>query len=230
MVVRSGVSLQRNAEETSGMLDKTLLSDDTVRVLAESGPVCKVRCVDGTEGWTVRDALLPLGAHRSADFAAVTAPTTSSRLPASSGLVGPRTLLAFLGGIGVMIGALADWSRGGSANSFKVPVSSLFDWKSQNQDPKLGYFLIGIAVLCLMLAFVKANGAVLVLSGLAAVAASLLYMVQLNSAGHAYGGSASFTEFVGPGAWILGISGLVLLISPLVALAEPRTAFGGHRI
>jgi hypothetical protein len=129
----------------------------------------------------------------------------------------PRAVLSLMGGIGIIAAAFIDWSRGGSANSFKVPAGILFDWKSQSENPKLGYFLVGFGVLCIVVAFVRANGFVLVTCGLLSLAASGLYSVQLYRFGHAFGGHVNVTDLVGPGAWVLGIAGVVLTLSPLVA-------------
>jgi hypothetical protein len=140
------------------------------------------------------------------------------------GSLRPRTVLAIFGGIGIIVGAVVDWSRGGNTNSFKLPAAFFFDWKATSQNPKAGYFLVALGVVCLAVSFVRGNGPVLVLCGLAALTAAVLYMAQLNSVAHLGGGDVSFTTFVGPGAWILGISGVVLVISPMITPRRQPTA------
>lgn len=154
------------------------------------------------------------GTHE--DPSASTSWASSAPLSTASPTLRPRTVLALFGGLAVIVGAVIDWSRGGSANSFKVPIASLFDWKSQSHDPKLGYFLIAVGVVGMIVAFVRVNGFILVCCGALALGASVLYFVQMYRVGHAFGGSTSVTDLVGPGAWVLGVAGVVLLISPAV--------------
>jgi hypothetical protein len=152
--------------------------------------------------------------------AAVAGPTQPA-IPRGPVTTGPaitrRAVLALFGGIGVIVASLLDWTRGASANSFKVPAAYLFSYKTTSENPKTGYFLIVVGAICILTSFVRTNGPILVLAGAGAGAGGVLYMVQSNILFDKLGAGARFTDFVGPGAWVLVISGAVLIISPLVA-------------
>jgi hypothetical protein len=144
----------------------------------------------------------------------VQAPTIEAQPTRTTGTtVGPGAIIGVLGAIGVVVGSLLNWVGSSEIDfsSFKVPVSFLFDYSSTAEDPKTGYFLLAAAIVGLICCFVRNIGWLRVLCGLVAVAAPVLYGVQINDALNGFG---SVTDALGPGVWVTGIAGIVLAISP----------------
>jgi hypothetical protein len=120
--------------------------------------------------------------------------------------------------VGVVVGAVLDWTRGVAAvTSFKVPVPFLFDYKATTHDPRLGGFLIAIGVVALAVSLFVRAGIWRVLLGLLALVAASLFVIQIARGISDTNSGALFTDVVGPGPWVTGISGLVLMLSPLFA-------------
>ena len=101
------------------------------------------------------------------------------------------------------------------STSFKVPVKFLFDYKTTARDPHLGGFLIAIGVLALVASLFVRAGIWRVLLGILALVAASLFCIQIRRGLSDSNSSASFTDIVGPGPWVTGISGFVLMLSPL---------------
>jgi len=131
-------------------------------------------------------------------------------------------LVGALAGAGVIVGAVLDWFDAGSTNSFQIPAGYLFDKTNSNPDPKLGYFLIGIGLLGILLAFVRNAGFFRFVCGALALMAAILWFVRVGDLISSGSSSTDVTDVVGAGAWVTGISGLILAFSPLVG-ANSRT-------
>jgi hypothetical protein len=125
-------------------------------------------------------------------------------------------LVGVLAGLGVLVGALIDWTRIVALNSFRIPAAFLFDPKTTSRDPRLGYVLLAIGLLGVCVAFLPRARGWRVVLGLLALLVGALYCAQVASLLSDGGARVSFTDFVGPGPWLTGIAGFVLAISPLL--------------
>jgi hypothetical protein len=125
-------------------------------------------------------------------------------------------LVGALAGVGVLIGALIDWTRIVRLNSFKIPAAFLFDPKTTSRDPRLGYVVLAIGVLGVCVCFLPHARGWRVVLGLLALLVAALYCAQVASQLSDLGGRVSFTDFVGAGPWVTGIAGFVLAVSPLL--------------
>ena len=125
-------------------------------------------------------------------------------------------LVGVLAGVGVLVGALIDWTRIVALNSFRIPAAFLFDPKTTSRDPRLGYVVLAIGLLGVCVAFLPRARGWRVVLGLLALLVGALYCAQVASLLSESGGRVSFTDFVGPGPWVTGIAGFVLAISPLL--------------
>ena len=171
--------------------------------------------VDGTiVGWVDGRRLLPpVGAPVVMAPSAMPAP--EARTPPATVSLTAGTIIGALASIGILIGAVIEWTQGiASVTSFKVPVQFLFNNHTTARDPRLGYFLIllglaGIAVSLLVRAPIWRF-----LIGLLALAAAAVFCIQIaRGLEHT---RLSFGDVVGAGPWVTGVSGFVLMLSPLV--------------
>lgn len=125
-------------------------------------------------------------------------------------------LVGSLAGVGVVIGALIDWTQRIAVNSFRIPLLVLFDPKTTSSQPRLGYFVVAIGLLGVLVCFFQSLRLLRVLFGLLALVAAALYCGQVASQLSDIGSRLSFTDIVGPGPWVTGIAGIVLAASPLL--------------
>jgi hypothetical protein len=121
-----------------------------------------------------------------------------------------------LAALGVLIGALIDWTRIIRVNSFKIPAAYLFDPQTTSRNPRLGYVVLAIGLLGLGVTFLPRARGWRVVIGLLAVLVAALYCAQVASQLSDLGGRVSFTDVVGAGPWVTGIAGFVLAVSPLL--------------
>ena len=172
--------------------------------------------IDGEAvGWVDGRRLLPpvAGLISSEVAEGHNAASTSIGSPA----IGVEALVSALAAIGVLIGALLDWTQGIAVNSFKLPVAFLFDPQTASRDPRLGYLLMGIGLLGLAFSFVPNATVFRFLLGALALGVASLYCAQIAHQISLAGGGESFTDVVGAGPWVTGVSGAVLLLSPFLA-------------
>ena len=126
------------------------------------------------------------------------------------------SIIGAIAAIGIMVGAALDWTQGFAAvTSFKVPVMFLFDYKTTTRDPHLGGFLIVVGVIALVVSLFVRAGIWRVLLGILALVAASLFVIQIARGLSDSNSNLSFTDIVGPGPWVVGISGFVLMLSPV---------------
>jgi hypothetical protein len=150
----------------------------------------------------------PTAAPRTA---AVTPGPTIPPVRTSPDLV--KNSIAGLASGGIILGVLLDWLNFPGTNAFHIPFPSLFDYKNTSADPKLAYFLLACGIVGLILSFVDHTGVGRVLCGGVAVLLSILYVAWL---GHDLPSSVQVTDLMGPGVWVAGIGGVILMVSPAI--------------
>ena len=79
----------------------------------------------------------------------------SSAFASNQTSINVDTLVAVLAGIGIIMGAVLDWTQGITANSFKIPAAFLVDTHTRSPNPRLGYFIVALGILGVLLAFVR---------------------------------------------------------------------------
>jgi hypothetical protein len=184
-----------------------------VHVSAVKGDWAQVSVNGDVVGWVDgRQLLPPVSGSKAMPGRETPMP---SRLPDRK-TVPVDVLVGVLAGVGVLVGALIDWTRIVAVNSFRIPAAFLFDPKTTSRDPRLGYVVLAIGLLGVCVAFLPRARGWRVVLGLLALLVGALYCAQVASLLSDRGGRVSFTEFVGPGPWVTGIAGFVLAISPLL--------------
>jgi hypothetical protein len=130
---------------------------------------------------------------------------------------GSDVVVGVLAGVGAVVGALVNWSSSAAfeLTAFKIPLGSLFDNTSTATDPKLGYFIVGLAVLGVIASLVRNAGWLRFLCGAAIAAAPILWTIQLNRSIDSTFSGTSLADLIGPGVWVTGTAGVVLALSPL---------------
>jgi hypothetical protein len=198
------------------------------RVLETDGLWAHVEVNDVDVGWVDGRRLVPPAIGVDADPGAGSsgsgpaaprqsrphvAPAASSTGAAS----GSDVVVGVLAGVGAIVGALVNWSSSSvfDVTAFKIPVASLFDNTSTATDPKVGYFIVGLAAVGIVVSFVRGAGWLRFLCGAAIAAAAILWTIQLDRSINTAFSSGSVTDLIGPGVWVTGISGVVLALSPL---------------
>jgi hypothetical protein len=127
-------------------------------------------------------------------------------------------IIGALAAIGILIGTIMDWTQGHvPIYSFDVPVQFLFDNHTAAHDPGVGGFLIAIGLAAIPISLLVRAGIWRMLLGMLALAAAALYCLQIARGLSDANSSLSFTDVVGPGTWVTGVSGFVLMLSPLFA-------------
>jgi hypothetical protein len=174
--------------------------------------------VDGeVRGWVDGRRLQPPINPPVIMSAAPPAPPARSRAAAPGAFgISIDGIIGALAAIGIIVGAVLDWTQGvAGVTAFKVPVTFLFDYKTTTQNPELGWFLIAIGVMALVLSLFVRAGIWRVLLGILALVAASLFVIQIAREISNSSTNLSFTDVVGPGPWVTGISGIVLMLSPL---------------
>jgi hypothetical protein len=178
-----------------------------VQVVDRLGDWAKVTFSNGWSAW-VDGRLLTAGA--SSGRHAPGTPRAVTTKPGSSfdlqAVMADRPKAFAVGGAALIaLSSILPWLRGGgSSNSFKVPVQFLFDYKSTSNDGiKVGWLLVAFAVAIVVVIVRNANEKVARAVGVATVAVTVLYVVQLqrlvSAAGDAGGVEPSLTDFLGFG-------------------------------
>ena len=162
-------------------------------------------------GWVDGRQLIPPITQATSTIAT---PPTRTQLRLGEGQTSnevTRNVIAALASAGILLGVVLDWLSVGPSNAFHVPFSSLFDYSNASPDPKLAYFVLAFGLVGLIFSSVEGAGVIRALCGGLALGAAILFVA---SVGHDLPSSVSVTDLIGPGPWITGISGLILLISP----------------
>jgi len=185
-----------------------------VHVAATQGVWAQV-IVDGqVVGWVEGSYLVPpIGARIAAPALNQAPPVIST----NGAAINVGTLVAALAGIGIIMGAVLDWTQGIGVNSFKIPAAFLLDSHTRSPNPRLGYFVVGLGIVGVLLAFVRNARGWRALVGLAAVGVVVLYCGQVAVGLSDIHSSASFTDVVGAGPWLTGIAGVALVASAFAA-------------
>ena len=123
------------------------------------------------------------------------------------------TLVAALAGIGIIMGAVVDWTQSINANSFKIPVAFLVDPNTTSRNPRLGYVVVALGFAGVFLSFVRNLRGWRGLVGSAAVGIAVLYCGQVAHGLSDHHINTSFTDVVGDGPWLTGIAGVALVVS-----------------
>lgn len=215
-VADPGLQSYAQPDPSSGV-GQVLAGGARVEVLGVRAAWAHVRDGSGYAGWVDGRRLVPP--------AAVEMPSPGPYgydAPAQTGGggIGPGAIIGLVGAVGVIVGSLLSWLAEGSGSdfsSFKLPVGNLFDNTNTSQDPKTGYFLIAAAIVGIVCCFVPKAGWVRIVCGVIAVAAPVLYAIQVNDAISRYStysfARPNLADVLGPGVWVTAIAGLVLAIS-----------------
>jgi hypothetical protein len=183
---------------------------EQLAVGAVQGPWVQVSTGDEVIGWVDGRKLIP---PVSAPVMMAPIPETTRRQRRVFAL-SPEAIVGALASIGIAVGALLEWTQGRHARSaMHVPVQYLFDNRTTADQPRFGYFLIGIAVVAFVLSLIPKAAIWRVFLGAIVVAIATLFCVQLAEA--VSDKSKSFVDVVGAGPWVAGASGLLLVCSPL---------------
>jgi hypothetical protein len=186
-----------------------------VHVVSIRGSWAQVIVNDEIVGWVEGSQLIPPIGTPIASVSRTPASSESARSQSTN--IDIDTLVAALASIGILIGAVVDWTQGIAANSFKIPAAYLVDPHTTSRDPRLGYFVIALGIAGVFLSFVRnarfGRGAV----GIAALGIALLFCGQVAVQLSDQHSHASFTDIVGAGPWITGIAGLALAASALLS-------------
>jgi hypothetical protein len=185
-----------------------------VHVAATRGAWAQVSIDDEIVGWVEGSHLIPPIGTRIAPSPRNPTPSAGAT---NQTTINVDTLVAALAGIGIIMSAVLDWTQGVAVNSFKIPLTFLFDPNTTTRNPRLGYFVIALGVVGVFLGFVRNARGLRGLVGLAALAIAVLFCgqiaVQLSDA-HS---NASFTDIVGAGPWLTGIAGIALVVSAFLS-------------
>jgi hypothetical protein len=184
-----------------------------VHVAATQGTWAQVIVEGQVVGWVEGSYLVPPIGTRIAAPAPNQPPPPVAR---NGTTINVGTLVAVLAGIGIIMGAVLDWTQGVGANSFKIPAAFLVDRNTRTLNPRLGYLVVALGIVGLLLAFVRNGRGWRALVGLAAVGVAVLYCGQIAIGLSDIHSSASFTDFVGAGPWLTGIAGVALVASAFV--------------
>jgi hypothetical protein len=189
-----------------------------LRVATIQGSWAQVFLNDEVVGWVEGSQLIPPIGPRVAPPSPYQYPSPASPSPPTSDLgVSVDTLVAALAGLGILIGSAVDWTQGIAANSFKIPAAVLFDANTTSRNPRLGFFVLGLGIAGLLLAFVRNARLWRGIVGAAAGGVAFLYCAQVASQLSDHHVHASFTDIVGAGPWVTGGAGLVLVVSAVLA-------------
>jgi hypothetical protein len=129
-------------------------------------------------------------------------------------------IVGAVGALGMIIGALVDWTQIVSLNAFRFPVQFLFDNKTHSHGPRLGWFILVLGVLGLAASLVRGAERWRTIVGILGVLIVALFLIQVATGLSSvsigpFGSHVGFTDIVGGGPWITGIAALMLGISPL---------------
>ena len=200
--------------DSNGSLARFVSGREAVVVVATRGAWAKVR-LDADDGdgigWVDGRQLIPPITQATS---ATATPAAGTQLRLGAGQTSDeltRNVIAALASAGILLGVVLDWFSVGPSNAFHVPFSSLFDYSNTSLDPKLAYFVLAFGLVGLIFSFVEGAGVIRALCGGLALGTAILFVA---SVGHDLPSSVSVTDLIGPGPWITGISGLILLISP----------------
>jgi hypothetical protein len=186
---------------------------EIVHVSASQGDWVHVTANGYDVGWVDGRQLVPPAAGTSRLYApAAPAPASTST---KTQTVEVNVVVGALAGVGVLIGALVDWTQGIAVNSFHISAAFLVDSHTTSRDPRLGWLVIVFGLIGVLVSILPLAGAWRALFGLLAVLVAVLYCAQIASRVNDLGGHVSFTDLIGAGPWVTGIAGVVLALSPL---------------
>jgi hypothetical protein len=139
--------------------------------------------------------------------------------PSNPTAINVDSLVAVLASIGIIMGAVLDWTQGIAVNSFKIPAAFLLDAHTTSHQPRIGHVVVALGVLGVLLSFARGARPWRGLVGVVALGVSVLYCAQIAVQLSDVHSSTSFTDVVGAGPWLTGIAGLALLVSAFLAPA-----------
>ena len=185
-----------------------------VRVVAVRGAWAQLTLDDQIVGWVEGSHLLPPIGQRII----VPPPRNQSSSATAPGqAINVDTLVAVLAGIGIIIGAVMDWTQGIAVNSFKLPFAFLFDSHTTSTNPRIGHFVVALGIAGVILAFVRSARALRGVVGLAVLGIAVLYCAQVAVGLSDANSNQSFTDIVGAGPWLTGIAGIALAVSAFLS-------------
>lgn len=156
---------------------------------------------NGWTGWVDARQLLEIGAAQS---------TSSSSVNLGGIVLRP---LPMVGAAALLLSAFLPWVSGfTSVNSLDVSLSFLWDLNAAG-SPYLGWLIIAIAVIALGLAAAKKpNSALLMLTGILAIAITGAFLAQMYRGITGSGGSfGDMLDFIGIAPWVSLGAGVVLV-------------------
>jgi hypothetical protein len=120
----------------------------------------------------------------------------------------PTSTLRIVGvvaGFMLLFGSAIPWIRGDSSDAFEIPASALVSWHSHLGQPRLGYILFALGVLCIANAAVPIHRVMSLTLGIAAALVALLFALALAELEF-----RNITD-VSYGAWVTLLAGLILV-------------------
>jgi hypothetical protein len=138
----------------------------------------------------------------------------SERTPRHVFAISLEAIVGAVASVGIAVGALLDWTQGRHAvSALRVPVQYLFSNRTAAHQPRVGYVLFGIAIVSFVLSFIPRAAIWRVLLGAIVVAIVSAFWMQLAEA--LSDSNKAIVDVVGAGPWVTGLSGLLLVCSPL---------------
>jgi hypothetical protein len=123
--------------------------------------------------------------------------------------IGPGMILGLVGAIGIVVSMFMSW-RVGSVHPSGIPAAFLWD-RGATSDPSFLIYLIPLAALLVIGAFVPGGAAVRLLAGLGTLVVVGLFAYQLHRVTDALG--TDFGNALDPGFYVAAIGGLVGFVS-----------------
>ena len=140
--------------------------------------------------------------------------------PAATGQVtlGIDSVIGIVGCIGIVIGALLEWTPHASAQRYVLPF--LYDLRTRSQDPKLAHVLFALAAFGVAASLIAGARRWRVCLGLAGVVMSVAFFVQIWRALSDLPITPSYTDYIRWGPGVTLVSSGLLMISPMFGSGE----------
>jgi hypothetical protein len=117
------------------------------------------------------------------------------------------------GSLTALFGAFMTWL--GPISAFHIPLHFLLDSHATSGNPKVGHFLIVVALCGILLSFARGAERARIATGCVLFATTILYLAQVSSLAH--GVRVIFDEAVGWGPWFTVAGAIALAASGLRA-------------
>jgi hypothetical protein len=141
-------------------------------------------------------------------------PTTRAQRPGA----GIDTVIGIAAAVAIAIGALLDWAH--PVNSMHIPVLYLFDPRTKHMQPRVGQFLLALALVAAVVGVVPVMRTWRTRVALIAMGMPLLYLIEAMrslSKAHQLG---HLSKYVGAGPWVAFFGACALAACSLFAIGD----------